>query len=246
MAWQDDLLEQLRVSEQPGGLVRVEVFGSVGAALHDSWSDLDVRLIVAEGAVGAFFPEIGWLEHFGRIYCVRHLVAVDHCELRTVFEDLRRIDITIVERGGGFDPRGWYPASELVRADRARDKPGDEFWLDAVDGVVKVVRDDLIMATKLALDLSRRCLELALHLRDDGGRPIGNEWAAHVFADNASMSEPSAILDHILASATFYEGLQRMANAGYQSRRRPLDDLIRQARASTPSRGDYRPQALNR
>lgn len=246
MAWQEELLEQLRISEQPGGLVHVEPFGSVAAALHDSWSDLDVRLFVASGAVGAFFPEYAWLERFGRVYCVQQSVATDHCALRVVFEDLRRVDLMIVEPGTRLDQARWQAACELVQADRARDKPGDGFWLDAVDAVIAVVRDDLLVAAKLALDLSRQCVEVALRLRDAEGRPIGNEWVAHVLAENASLSEPSAILDHILTSATFFEGLQRMANRSYLSRRRPLDDLVHQARASTAERGAYRPRALHR
>lgn len=226
--------------------MHVQPFGSVAAALHDSWSDLDVRLLVASGAVGAFFPEYAWLERFGRIYCVQHSVAPGHCGLRVVFEDLRRVDIMIVERGTQLDQARWRAASELVLADRARDRPGDEFWIGAVDAVVTVVRDDLLVAAKLALDLSGRCLELALQLRDDQARPIGNEWVEHVFAENASLAEPSAILDHILTSATLFEGLQRVANSGYLSRRRPLDDLIRQARTTTAEHGAYRPRALHR
>ena len=63
---------------------------------------------------------------------------------------------------------------------------------------------------------------------------------------SASMAEPAGILDHILTSATLFEGLQRLAHAAYESRRRPLDDLVRQARGETPDRGRYRPRSLNR
>lgn len=246
MAWHEELIDELRVSEQPGGLVRVEPVGSVAAGFHDAWSDLDVRLTVAAGAVGSFFPEVAWLERFGRVYCIDQRVLPDRCQSRIVFEDLRRLDLDIVETEARFESDRWRRACEYVSHDRERERPGDSFWFQSVDAVVKVVRDDLLSAAYVALELSQRCLELALHLRDELHRPMGNEWVAHVFAADASLAEPSAILDHLLATATLFEGLQRMVLPAYLSRRRPLDDLVRQARDDVPTRGAYRPAALQR
>lgn len=244
MGWQDELLAQLQVSEQAGGLARIDPTGSVAAGLHDSWSDLDVRLTVRAGSIGAFFPETAWLERYGPLYCIVQQVQPDCFVTRAVFEDLRRLDVFVFELDRTLGQEGWEEACEFVAKDRSRQHPGDEFWFSAVEAVVKVARDDLLGAADVALALSRQALALALDLRELRDRAIGNEWASHVLADDASLGEPAGALDHISRAATMFEGLQRLAIPAYSSRRRVLDDLIRQVRCDVSERGSYRPRAI--
>jgi hypothetical protein len=63
----------------------------------DYWSDVDVAVVVAEGAMGRFFPGGGWLAPLGELF-VCHARAEASCNvLQVCFTDGRRIDIKLID-----------------------------------------------------------------------------------------------------------------------------------------------------
>ena len=66
----------------------------------DIWSDLDVLLVVKEGAMGRFYPAVDWLTPLGRVYAYEQSVHAFRDTTKLCFEDLRRIDLILTTESG--------------------------------------------------------------------------------------------------------------------------------------------------
>jgi predicted nucleotidyltransferase len=203
--WQDDLLDQLRSLLEPDQDVRALVlFGSWASPdIRDRFSDVDVWLVTAQNRMQRFFPTVGWMEPIGTIFAIERSVRERHGALRIVFDDMRRLDVVVVEEPTveRIDEWSGHPLrtprvvvfSRSAAVDRAVAEvhepvplktftpqefaaKGDAFWFVAQLAVHKVVRGDLLIASHLSLELSRHCMELAMLLRD---RAAGARYHRH-------------------------------------------------------------------
>lgn len=84
------------LGDAPG--VRALIVAGSGAdgGLVDQWSDLDLVVLVEDGARSRYFPDLGWLAPLGRVYAVNTSRGEDRCTIRVCFSDLRRIDFVFV------------------------------------------------------------------------------------------------------------------------------------------------------
>ena len=114
----------------------------------------------------------------------------------------------------------------------------NDFWFKGTLAVYKVVRNDLLIALHLALDLMRDCLVLKMMLRDRSagkshhrvGGP-GNELVAQMNALTPGYS-PAGILTMIQNASQIFEDLATEWQPGYEAKRAPLLKWIEQAQTS--------------
>lgn len=214
--WHGATIEQLRALLEPDGDVRALVlFGSLCGPPEqiDWWSDVDVMLVVREGAGGRFFPSPAWLGALGNLYTWERSTYERSGALRVVFSDLRRIDVVVVEEHVVADIANWanHPLRGPRRAIFSRSAAADDavasvpgtppparpatptefeemcrgFWFDAHIALKKAVRGDLLIAAHLALGLVRECMVLSMLLRD---RETGMRYHHHGGAGNDAVA----------------------------------------------------------
>jgi hypothetical protein len=194
--WQNSFLHDFRRMVEPDGdVVALVLFGSLAAepGYADTWSDIDVVLVVRRGTAGRFFPSATWLRPFGAIWTCQAISKEHTSVLLVCFEDGRRLDVVIFEDHGALEIPSWkdnpfhgptrvlFSRSESVDAAIVSAPAGiplrgfsdddlaamsDAFWFGAQVAVRKLVRGDLLIASHLALGLIRDCLVLEMLLRD--------------------------------------------------------------------------------
>jgi streptomycin adenylyltransferase len=88
----------------------VMVSGSVAdpAVMQDAWSDVDIKVILADAAVRRYFPATDWLHRYGKhdsavIGVERHDGALSKT-LRVCLENYRRLDVVLVPESSLADP----------------------------------------------------------------------------------------------------------------------------------------------
>jgi hypothetical protein len=104
--WQNSLLHDFRRMVEPDSdVVALVLFGSLAAepAYTDTWSDIDVILVVRPGATGRFFPDATWLRPFGAIWTHQAVSKEQTSVLLVCFEDGRRLDLVIFEENGALE-----------------------------------------------------------------------------------------------------------------------------------------------
>jgi hypothetical protein len=188
----DDLISYFEPNEDVLGLVLFGSFCKPG--LHpDDWSDLDILLIVKDGRMNEFFPTVGWIAYFGRLYTYSQSADDFPCTTRVCFENFNRIDFVITTESKLADIDKWpsVPFSSGAKVMFSRSKiiyeityakylqkemlPATQeqflelvrnFRFKSMLAVHKVVRNDLLIALHLAQDLIRDCSVLGMMLRD--------------------------------------------------------------------------------
>jgi len=194
--WHQALVEEIGAFfEQDADARAVVVSGSVAdpTVAQDVWSDVDIKVVLAEAAVGRYFPATGWLQRFGAVIGVeRHDGALTKT-LRVCLDNHRRLDVVLVPESSLADPSFWLYGSlqaecaivwsrlpglagllaEVPEPDRfvpASEADvlamADPFWFQAAVAIGKVMRDDLLIGAHVALDLARTCLVLQMMRRD--------------------------------------------------------------------------------
>lgn len=195
-SWQEatvaGLVALLRDDED---VLALALYGSCAEAeaARDSWSDVDLLLVVGGGAVGRFFPALDWLRTLGAVYAHEQNSNGLTCTTRVCFDDFRRLDVVLttesaLEGVGSWGSVSFWrgarvlfsrsravgealarkfapPAPGLISPEQFREM-ANRFWFRAASAVVKVVRGDLLIALHLALDLVRDCCLLGMLLRD--------------------------------------------------------------------------------
>jgi len=111
-----------------------------------------------------------------------------------------------------------------------------QFWYKAVMATTKVVRNDLLIALHLALELLQECCVLQMLLRDrvsgtnqhrDGG--IGNVFVTQLEGMPPTYSAVS-ILDMLEQSSRLFDALAKQWSDLYVERHAELRELLEQAR----------------
>ncbi|MFO7536646.1 MAG: aminoglycoside 6-adenylyltransferase [Chloroflexota bacterium] len=198
--WQGQAVEQLEQFFYQEPEARAFVLGgslAVTAVPTDIWSDVDARIILADGAVEHYYLSTTWLFPFGRLIGnerhENHLTKT----MRVCLENGRRFDLTFIAESTMQNPALWdrnpfYPAYRVVWSRlpdlekwitslptpaEYQDTPWTEidrmvaaFWFKAALAIAKVARNDLLIGLHLALDLARDGLVLQMTQRD---REIG-------------------------------------------------------------------------
>lgn len=114
----------------------------------------------------------------------------------------------------------------------------NRFWFKASLTVTRVVRDDLLIALHLALDLTRDCCVLGMLLRDraaetnhhcQGG--MGNDFVGQLQAVKFSY-DALGILEIVEKSSVLFDSLATQWSNDYKDRHQPLITTISRARQS--------------
>ncbi len=238
--------------------------GSAGqpGGLTDAWSDLDVLIVIEDGALKRYYPSIEWLRPMGTVWALEQ--PLSGVATRVRFADFRRLDLVFRRRSELSDVAAWG-ASLLWSGHRAifsrsmdldaalaqtfaRPAPPsydaasfyqlvNAFWFAAGVAVYKVVRGDLLIALHLALELEQQCLVLCMLLRDrEEGIDPPSRWgggAAYIERLQGVHHEHTAgILMMIEACAILYDALAAQYGDSYAEHRDPLLRNIAAARVT--------------
>jgi predicted nucleotidyltransferase len=262
--WQDaaiqDLMEWLAQNES---VLALAGFGTVAQAQQDLWSDIDLLLVVEEAAKGSFHPAIDWLAPLGELYCTNQSAHPFASVTRAVFRDFRRIDFVITTEDGLEHAEDWPGVpfwkgtrtlfSRSPRVDRVLAKtfespqPGlmtadqfqtmaNDFWFKGTLAITKVMRNDLLIALHLALEMVQDCCVLGMLLRDrsegtahhrHGG--IGNDVVVRLDPTRQPFTA-LGILETLEQSAMAFDQLAARWLECYHEQRHPLLDWIQSAR----------------
>lgn len=194
--WQESMLNDLTsYFESSEDVVGLLLFGSFSKPeFHpDSWSDLDLLVVVQDNRLGRFFPTTHWINDFGTVYTYSQSSDESKHTTRACFENFNRVDFVITTEAKLAEISQWssipfYSGAKVIFsrskvideiATRTRLQPApptvpEEQFLEMVRNfrfksmlaVYKVVRNDLLIALHLAQDLIRDCCVLGMILRD--------------------------------------------------------------------------------
>ena len=264
--WHEKTLTQLKdFLHNFESIQAVSVVGSLAQdqVQPDYWSDIDLLVVVSDQAIDQFYPGTDWLTPIHPVYTTSHSQDPPLYTLRVCFSDMRRIDFIFL-LASAFEnhnfsnlyhhkkshdvlfSRSLEIEKVLKKENRARPVEPDpniqfidmsnDFWFKGILAVYKVVRNDLLIATHLALDLMRDCLVLRMMLRDRrqgskhhriGG--VGNEFIDQMNTQPAEYSS-NGILKIIENYSQFYDSLAKEWSSDYEAKREPLVKWIEQAR----------------
>jgi len=264
--WQEDTIETLiSILEPDVDVLALLLFGSCSTpeSNRDCWSDIDALIVVEERAVASYYPTLEWLGPFGTIYtsdqssdAFRHLT-------RVCFRDFRRMDIVVATESKFAEIDHWprnplYPEAKVLfsrsmivdralvlltkRPDLSPFTPDQfqemvrAFRFKSMLVIHKVVRDDLLVALHLALDLIRDCTVLGMALRDraegtsvhnTGG--IGNQTVKQLDGIGRQFSA-LGILDTVEQSSIIFDRLSNEWSGDSHENCRPILSWIEEAR----------------
>lgn len=240
--WHDRAVEQLsRIFVDDPGAKAFILRGSLARdALMDDWSDLDAAVILADSDLDRYTLSADWLASFRKVIGMeRHEIGPGRI-LRVFLEGFQRFDLMFIAESSLSEKSFWddhpirepcsvlwsrLPGLEMKMASNLhtieyREPPRgeiertvDEFWLKAAQAIVKVVRNDLLIALHLALDLAREGLVLQMIRRDRAlGTTIhrtggwGNEIVSR-FRYDAQNASGEEILELIRSSCDVFDEL---------------------------------------
>jgi predicted nucleotidyltransferase len=194
--WQEGMLADLvAYFEANESVLSLLLFGSLSQpqAQPDFWSDIDLLVVVKDGALEEFFPTVEWLARFRRLYTYSQSNDDFTCTTRACFENFHWMDILITTETKleqvdqwssipfAFGAKVLFSRSKMIDAVANRTYLPKEFTpataeqfeelvrgfrFKSVLAVHKVIRQDLLIALHLAQDLVRDCCVLAMMLRD--------------------------------------------------------------------------------
>lgn len=161
---------------------------------EDLWSDVDVKVIMADHAVDRYYLSVAWLQPFGQIIGAERHEDRFTRTLRVCLEGFQRFDLVFVAESALEKPPAqdedlfpppcalvWSKVSDLEARMASRqpapatyqeiseaeiDRMAESFWFKAAVAITKVMRNDLLIGLHLALDLVRDCLVLQMMRRD--------------------------------------------------------------------------------
>ena len=245
------------------GLDGVRGLAVVGSGVDetqlDRWSDLDLLVVLADGALDRFWPSLDWLGRLGEVYALDTSSGPDHHTLRACFTDLARVDFLLVaesrlprcavslgplrggarvvlDRTGGGLPEALRPGVEAPAGPVAPDDGAFRelergFRWNAVVAAAKLGRGDLLIGGHLALEMAQACLVLAMMLRD---RAAGTRHHRRGDGVPPPLSLPPSlsaegVADLIAGAAESWRALAQEWDAGYAFPTAPLLALLGRA-----------------
>jgi Streptomycin adenylyltransferase len=190
--WQDAAIRDLIALLEPNEAVRALLLkGSLANPFlqPDTWSDVDVSIVVADGQLQTFFPTTAWLAPLGELYTFSQSSQELTGTTRACFTDFRRIDCSFVQESDfpkqavhSEAVRQLFSRSSLIDGVLAKatlavppapvvspeqfEQMANAFWFKGMLTTSKVMRHDLLIATHLALGLVQDTCVLAMMLRD--------------------------------------------------------------------------------
>jgi hypothetical protein len=252
--WQNamvrDLVGLLEAQEAARALILKGSYANP-AIQPDTWSDIDVTLVVTDGMRSTFFPTLAWLEPLGDLYTFDQSTYAHGGTTRVCFTDFRRIDCTFVEERYFLEQPIYSAATKLlfsrssvVDENLARitvgppvapqlsptdfEQMSNQFWFKGMLITNKVMRNDLLIATHLTLELIQDLCVLAMILRDrtyntshhrEGG--MGNDFIAQLDPTRHPYTA-RGILETVKDCSILFDTLAQEWMPGYQERRHPL------------------------
>lgn len=262
--WQAETIDRLVAMLRPQEAVRaLAVFGSAAQGEGDPWSDIDVLLVLRDGTLEYFFPSLDWLQPLGTIYAYSQSSEPLRSTTRVCFSDFRRIDFVFTTEAGLEQIRDWqmipfwkgirllfshspvadrllaqaFAAPELKLIDQAQFRQMvNDFRFKSMLAVYKVVRNDLLIALHLTLEMMQDYLVLGMILRDreygtshhrEGG--MGNHLVEHLDAQRTPYTQ-AGILDQVAQISIDFDGLAKEWSPDYHPQRESLLAWIQYAR----------------
>jgi hypothetical protein len=253
--WQEAMVRDLVALFEPQEVVRALILkGSCAnpTIQPDTWSDIDVTLVVSNEMLSTFFPTLAWLEPLSERYTFDQSTHAHGGTTRACFTDFRRIDCTFVEERHFLEQpihstatKLLFSRSPVVDENLARITVGppaaqqitstdfehmsNQFWFKGMLITSKVMRNDLLIATHLALELIQDLCVLAMMLRDrtygtshhrEGG--MGNDFIAqlHLLAHHPYTA--LGILETVKDCSIQFDALAQQWTPDYQEHRYPL------------------------
>lgn len=228
--WQKKFTEKIAHNLQNEvGILVFATFGSIsnGKNKYDIWSDIDGLLIVKDESYREFSDSLKWAEELGSIFAYQKNQEDNKQTIRLIFDDFKRLDIVIIKYSSIEDitlpEHGPYwskidiifsrseEITKLLKKTKKVISPPqfsdqqfqglvNNFWFVASLAVYKVMRNDLLIAQHLFLDLYKNCLLLGMIIRDkDTGTNIhktggvGNEIAKDMHILLQSISQANVL-----------------------------------------------------
>lgn len=266
--WQRQTVEQLQTmllaNENVLGLA---LFGSATSNSNtDPASDLDILLLIKEVSFPEFFPDIKWLGSFGEVYAIQRFENEFHGTIRICFFDFRRLDIIVTTPSrlrqitlsmrnpfwqgvrllfsrspeiSHYLSQTWQPLTPTFPSQTEFEEMANSFWFKAMLASYKVLRDDRLIASHLALDLVRDCCVMGMIIRDrstgtnihhEGGE--GNQLVDGWENPLASYSAKD-LLGSIERSCIQFDHLAAQWSETYRERRYPLLEWLDYIRSKT-------------
>jgi predicted nucleotidyltransferase len=108
--WQERMLDNLAsYFESDQDVLGLLLFGSLSQPdFHpDTWSDIDVLVIVKDGKLDRFFPATQWITSFGNLYTYSQSAGDFSNTTRVCFENFNRVDFVFTTEGRLADIDRW-------------------------------------------------------------------------------------------------------------------------------------------
>ncbi|GLV60703.1 hypothetical protein KDH_75220 [Dictyobacter sp. S3.2.2.5] len=231
----------------------------------DTWSDVDLTVIVADGTLAEFFPTLDWLAPLGTVYTFNQSSNDYTNTARVCLTDFRRFDCAFMQESAllAHPPHSealqvLFSRSPLVdeALDRTILRPlpvpettreqfeqmCNDFWFKGMLTTSKVMRGDLLIASHLALEMIQDTCVLAMMLRDQATGTShhraggqGNTFITRLDAEPPHPFSATGILDSVQQSSLLFDELAAQWSPDYQPRRHPLLAWINTARPSSSS-----------
>ncbi|RJP47492.1 MAG: hypothetical protein C4584_00365 [Armatimonadetes bacterium] len=189
--WRESTIKKLtQILQLDNQVLSLSLFGSLvnTEVEKDKWSDIDALLVVEDAAFSKYSDSSDWLNSLGEIFVIMRSTGEQNQTTKVIFSDFRKIDLILLTKSRMLRKKPFWTKQVFVFTNSTEvkqflednalkteldnlnvydlDKLANDFWFLAFTAVSKVVRNDLLIALHLALDLYRNCLLLGMWLRD--------------------------------------------------------------------------------
>lgn len=194
--WQAETTIQLTDNfKENEDIIAFSIFGSTSSTENkfDFWSDIDGLLVVEDESFKKFSDNLKWIEFIGTIFTYQYQPGEHSQTYRLIFEDFKKLDLVVVKeskidivaqsytgpywkeinvlfsKSGEIAQKLKTTKKEITLTSFTEQQFMDlvnNFWFVASLSLYKVMRNDLLIAQHLALDLYKDCLSLGMILRD--------------------------------------------------------------------------------
>ncbi len=252
--WQEKTIQEMITLLEANEAVRALLLkgSSANSSIQvDTWSDVDVTIVVADGTSEAFFPTTAWLAPLGELYTFSQSSNELTKTTRACFTDFRRIDCVFIQESDFQTQllqseaiKPLFSRSSLVNEVLAKvilqplpasvvtaeqfDHLVNDFWFKGMLATSKVMRNDLLIAAHLALELIQDTCVLKMVLRDralgtshhrEGG--WGNDFIAYLDTTQHPFTA-MGILESVKQSSIAFDELAEQWSRDYCEQRHPL------------------------